>query len=127
LKPDGILAILGYGLFSTNSDSDKILMNYYHNIVGPYLDVERKHLDAQYQTIPFPLDEIETVAFINTFNWRFDQLIGYVETWSATKHYKNKTGKNPVDLIYQDLKNSWDKHDKNVRFPLLLRMGTLKK
>jgi hypothetical protein len=52
-------------------------------------------------------------------------LTGYLETWSATQHYKNKNGQDPVDLIRDDLKNSWENNDKKVTFPLLLRIGTL--
>jgi len=126
LKPDGIFAVLGYGLFSTNPDSDQILLGYYRKIVGPYWDAERKYLDERYETIPFPLDEIETQKFTNHFDWTFEQLIGYLETWSATQHYKNKNGKNPIDLIRDDLKISWENSDKKVTFPLLLRIGTLK-
>lgn len=126
LKPDGVFAILGYGLFSTNPDSDRILMDYYHNIVGPYWDAERKYVDEMYETIPFPFAEIETEKFSNAFTWTFEQLTGYLETWSATQHYKNETGKDPVDLIRADLKKSWESHDKTVIFPLLLRIGTLK-
>ena len=63
LKLDGIFAVLGYGLFSTNADSDKILRDYYHNIIGPYWDSERIYLDENYKTIPFPFDEISTESF----------------------------------------------------------------
>ncbi|MFE3847560.1 class I SAM-dependent methyltransferase [Flavobacterium sp. LB3P45] len=45
LKPDGTFSVLGYGLFSNNADSDTIIQDYYHNIVGPYWDAERKYLD----------------------------------------------------------------------------------
>lgn len=126
LKPDGIFAVLGYGLFSTNTDSDKILRNFYHNIIGPYWDAERKYLDENYKTIPFPFDEIATQPFINHFMWTFEELIGYLETWSATQHYISKNNKNPLDLIYNELKISWQKNDKKVLFPLLFRIGKLK-
>lgn len=126
LKPDGVFAVLGYGLFSTNPDSDTILMDYYRNIVGHYWDAERKYIDENYETIPFPFAEIKTEKFQNNFNWTFEQLVGYLETWSATQHYKDKTGKNPIDLIREDLKRSWEHNDKTVTFPLLLRIGTLK-
>lgn len=126
LKPDGIFAILGYGLFSTNPQSDKILLDFYHNIVGPYWDAERKYVDENYETIPFPLDEIETKKFSNRFEWTFEQLTGYLATWSATQHYKDKNNKNPVDLIYDELKYSWEKGDRKVTFPLLLRIGKQK-
>jgi ubiquinone/menaquinone biosynthesis C-methylase UbiE len=126
LKPDGIFAVLGYGLFSTNADSDKILRDYYHNIIGPYWDSERKYLDENYKTIPFPFEEISTESFENHLTWTFEELMGYLKTWSATQHYISKNNQNPLDLIYDDLKVSWQKSDKKVTFPLLLRIGKLK-
>jgi ubiquinone/menaquinone biosynthesis C-methylase UbiE len=126
LKPDGIFAILGYGLFSTNEDSDKIIQNFYSNIIGPYWDVERKYLDENYKTIPFPFDEIVTPCFVNNLIWTFEELIGYLGTWSAIQHYISKNNQNPLDLIYDELEVSWQKNDKKVIFPLLLRIGKLK-
>ncbi|WP_281228511.1 class I SAM-dependent methyltransferase [Flavobacterium aquiphilum] len=126
LKPDGVFAVLGYGLFSTNSESDVILRNYYYNIVGSYWDKERKYLDENYTTIPFPFNEMETKSFENHFIWTFEELIGYLKTWSATQHYILKNKSNPIDLIREELKISWQKNDKKVTFPLLLRIGKLK-
>lgn len=126
LKPSGLFAVLGYGLFSTNTDSDKILRNFYSHIVGPYWDAERKYLDENYKTIPFPFDEIIAKPFENHFVWTFEELIGYLETWSATQHYISKNKQNPLNLIYDELKNSWQKNDKKVVFPWLLRIGKVK-
>lgn len=126
LKPDGIFAVLGYGLFSSNAESDLILRRFYNNIVGPYWDDERKYLDENYTTIPFPFDEITTENFENQFTWNFEELIGYLETWSATQHYIVKNNSNPLDLIRDELEISWKKSDKKVTFPLLFRIGKLK-
>jgi ubiquinone/menaquinone biosynthesis C-methylase UbiE len=126
LKPDGIFAVLGYGLFSTNPESDLILRNYYYNIIGPYWDKERKYLDENYTTIPFPFDEIKTESFENHFSWSFEELMGYLETWSSTQSYILKNESNPLDLIREELKESWQKNDKKVTFPLLFRIGKLK-
>ena len=123
LKPDGIFAVLGYGLMQTNPDSQKIIDRFYYEIVGPYWDAERKYLDDNYTTIPFPFDEIHVRQFENVLSWSFDQLVGYLETWSAVQHYKDKNGSNPLDIIRDELKQSWDKGDGKVVFPLLLRMG----
>lgn len=123
LKPGGVLAILGYGLFSSNPDADKLIRHFYSDIVGPYWDPERRYLDENYETIPFPLKEIEAKTFANSFIWTFDQLVGYLNTWSAVQHYINKNGKNPVDLIKDDLYTVWEAGDKRVYSPLLLRMG----
>ncbi|EJL64641.1 class I SAM-dependent methyltransferase [Flavobacterium sp. CF136] len=125
LKPDGIFAVLGYGLFFTNTDSDKILQHFYYNIIGPYWDAERRYLDENYETIPFPFEEIPTKKFENQFTWTFETLIGYLQTWSSVQHYISKNKQNPIDLIYNDLKVSWEKNDQKVTFPLLLRIGKL--
>jgi ubiquinone/menaquinone biosynthesis C-methylase UbiE len=125
LKPDGIFAVLGYGLFFTNTDSDKILRHFYYDIVGSEWDAERKYLDENYETIPFPFEEIPTNKFENQFTWTFEELIGYLQTWSSVQHYISKNNKNPIDLIYDDLKKSWQKNDQKVTFPLLLRIGKL--
>ncbi|WP_163411171.1 class I SAM-dependent methyltransferase [Flavobacterium ajazii] len=127
LKPEGVFAVIGYGLFSTNSDSDKILRHFYYDIVGPYWDAERKYLDENYETIPFPFDEISANKFCNEFIWDFETLIGYLQTWSSVQHYISKNNQNPIDLIYDELKFSWGNNDKKVKFPLLLRIGMLNK
>lgn len=123
LKPDGIFAVIGYGLLQTNEHSQKILDRFYYEIVGPYWDAERRYLDENYETIPFPFDEIVTEKFTNRFTWTFEQLTGYLETWSATQHYIKQKEMNPLDNIREELKESWEKGDRQVVFPLLLRLG----
>lgn len=127
LKPDGVFAVLGYGLFSAeDKDVDKLLQYFYHDITRPYWDAERRYLDEDYKTIPFPFQEMETKQFVNEFTWSFEQVTGYLETWSAVQHYIKKNGTNPVDLIRDELKEIWEKGGGRVTFPLLLRIGTLK-
>ncbi|MBY8963939.1 methyltransferase domain-containing protein [Flavobacterium sp. D11R37] len=126
MKPEGVIAVMGYGLLQTNSESDKIISRFYHDIVGPYWDAERRYLDENYKTIPFPFNEIYTDRnFVNTFTWDFEQLAGYLQTWSAVQHYKEEKGKNSFSLIEEELKISWENSDKQVTFPLLLRIGKL--
>jgi len=126
LKPDGIFAVLGYGLFQTNEHSHEILSHFYHDIIGPYWDAERRYLDDNYETIPFPFDEFKVKKFEANFEWDIEQLTGYLETWSAVQHYRKKNNnENPVDLIRKELKESWLKNDKKVTFPLLLRVGQI--
>ncbi len=128
LKPSGTIAVMGYGLLSTNSKTDEVINRFYNNIIGGYWDSERKYIEEEYKTIPFPFDEIYIdKQFSNIFTWTFEQLMGYLETWSAVQHYIRQNGSNPLDIIKDDLKESWDKSDKRVTFPLLLRMGRLEK
>ncbi|HEX8270165.1 MAG TPA: class I SAM-dependent methyltransferase [Flavobacterium sp.] len=126
-KKDGILAVMGYGLFSTNADSDEILRKFYNQVLGPYWDPERRFLDDDYETIPFPLEEIQSEKFASSYEWSLEQLIGYLETWSAVQHYKKENNSSPVDAIRDELRESWEKSDKKIIFPMLLRIGKFKK
>jgi ubiquinone/menaquinone biosynthesis C-methylase UbiE len=123
LKPNGLFAILGYGLLQTNPDADVLIWKLYRTILGKYWDAERHYIDENYTTIPFPLHEIESEKFYNRFTWTFDQLIGYLNTWSAVQHYIKTQGENPIDSIKDELKVVWEASDKQVTFPLLLRLG----
>ncbi|PZR20600.1 MAG: SAM-dependent methyltransferase [Flavobacterium psychrophilum] len=126
LKPEGVFAVMGYGLFNTTGEAEKLLKHFYYDITGPYWDTERKYLDENYTTILFPFDEIEVEQFVNEFTWTFEQLTGYLETWSAVQHYIKQNGVNPVNIIRDELKEYWENGDKKVTFPLLLRIGCLK-
>jgi ubiquinone/menaquinone biosynthesis C-methylase UbiE len=125
LKPNGVIAVLGYGLFSTNPETDKIINRFYVDIIGAYWDDERKYIDENYTTIPFPFNEVEVKKFTNKFTWTFEQLIGYLETWSAVQHYIKQNGSNPLDSIRAELQQSWAQNDATVTYPLLLRIGKL--
>ena len=122
LKNDGIFVVLGYSLFRSNPETNKIMDNFYYNIIGPYWDEERKYLDDGYKSIPFPFQEIETSEVFFKEEWQLERLIGYLKTWSAVKHFIDKNGYDPVDELYNDLKESFG--DKNIiEFPILFRMG----
>jgi len=124
LKPGGYFAAIGYSLLSIDSELDPIIQNLYYNVIGKYWDKERKYIDEQYRTIPFPFKEVECPKIKSTLNWSFDQLIGYLNTWSAVQHYIRQNNANPVDLVYESLYEKWGNHTiKNVNFPILLRVG----
>ncbi|CAN5706015.1 class I SAM-dependent methyltransferase [soil metagenome] len=127
-KPGGILAVIGYGLIQTSGKLTDAILYFYRNIVGPYWDKERKYIDENYQTIPFPFAELEPVQLNNFFEWNFDELIGYLNTWSAVQHYIKANNKNPVDLYQNELKDAWgDKQIEIFSFPILLGIGKIEK
>ena len=128
LRNEGILAVIGYGLLSISPDIDDIITEFYQNIIGPYWDKERKYIDENYQTIPFPFQEIQPPSFAINFEWTLDHLIGYLETWSAVKHYQKKNGQNPVAIIYPGLSKAWaGAETRTGSFPILLRIAKILK
>ncbi|MCM8570232.1 class I SAM-dependent methyltransferase [Gramella jeungdoensis] len=124
LKPDGLFAVLGYGLFSGNPETNKIIGHFYNNVIGSYWDPERKYLEDNYFSIPFPFSEIETPMFYQEYKWTIDQLLGYLRTWSAVKHYEQANHEDPVSLIEKDLRKAFGVKNE-VSFPILFRLGKL--
>ncbi len=125
-KRDSVLAVIGYGLMTIDNATDKVIEYFYEDITEPYWDKERIYIDEHYQTIPFPFEEIPSPNFFINVEWNFDQLIGFLSTWSAVQHYIKANNKNPVELIYDDLKKTWNKNElKEVKFPVLLRVGKI--
>ncbi|MGS2739880.1 class I SAM-dependent methyltransferase [Sinomicrobium sp. M5D2P17] len=126
LRKDGALAVLGYALLQVDESTDRVIQKLYSDILGTYWDPERKYIDELYQTIPFPFREEKTPEFRSEYRWTLEQLCGYLETWSAVKHYISKNGKDPVAMIYNELKESWESRDtKTVTFPIMLRAGRI--
>lgn len=122
LKKEAVIAIFGYSLFYSNAETNEIIQDFYRNIVGPYWPTERRYLEEQYQTIPFPFEEIQAPKFELKQQWSFERLIGYLNTWSAVKSYEQETGENPVDLIKKDLSDSFGETGL-VSFPIIIRVG----
>jgi ubiquinone/menaquinone biosynthesis C-methylase UbiE len=124
LKSKGIIAIIGYTLPRIDKQIDTIIDNFYDNVIGAYWDAERRYVDELYQTIPFPYNEIKAPTLSTTYEWNFEQLIGFINTWSAVQHYIDRNIENPVGKITNELKSCWGKGvTKTATFPILLRVG----
>lgn len=125
-KQNALIAVMGYGRIQIDQTIDEIISRFYFETVGPYWDAERKYVDENYQTIPFPFEEIRTPLFEHLQTWTLAHLLGYLNTWSAVKNYQQQKKKNPVDFLSTQLEPHWSSHDKKVvRFPILLRLGKI--
>jgi ubiquinone/menaquinone biosynthesis C-methylase UbiE len=122
-KPGSLLAIWGYALLYIQPDIDKIIMNFYNNVVGPYWDEARRLVEEEYRSLSFPFKEIESPKFDITSTWTLDHLAGYFESWSATQKYIKANGHNPVPEVLAQLEKVWKNGDKKpVRFPVFLKL-----
>ena len=124
LKPGGIIAVTGYDIFRINKEINSLVDQFYKETTGPYWDKERRHIDDHYTNIPFPFKEIDTPDFSMNYNWGFEQVIGYLNTWSAVQHYIRRHNENPVEKFAEQLKKVWGNELKRkVSFPVFMRTG----
>jgi len=125
-KPGGWLVLTGYHLPRITPEVDTWVDSLYQDVLGPYWDAERRHVDAHYQDLTFPFVEIPVPEFAHRLYWTPEHLIGYLQTWSALKLYRAATGQDPIPALRVEIRKSWGTlGERMVTFPTLLRVGRL--
>jgi ubiquinone/menaquinone biosynthesis C-methylase UbiE len=106
---------------------DRLFFAFYRDVVGPYWPPERRHVEANYQTLPFPFEELPHPPFGLEFRWSLGQLAGYASSWSATARYRQATGDDPLPMLRDSLGPAWPAEGTAlVRMPIVLRAGILR-
>jgi SAM-dependent methyltransferase len=124
-KPGGVIALVTYGIMTGGEAIDAVIQPYYRTTVGAYWPPERRHVEDGYRALPFPFPEIATPPLAIAVSWTLHDLVGYVETWSATKAARKALGFDPVAALRDDLAGVWGdaKRRHPIRFPLSVRAG----
>ncbi|WP_205941072.1 class I SAM-dependent methyltransferase [Albibacterium indicum] len=127
-KDNAFLCVVGYNRVKITEQIDNVITDFYTHVIGSYWDKERRYVDENYTTIPFPFKEIQTPKFVNKQHWTLEHLVGYLKTWSAVKHFVKQNTFNPVDELQKEIEPLWgNKQIREVHFPLLLRIGQITK
>jgi ubiquinone/menaquinone biosynthesis C-methylase UbiE len=127
-RPGALLAVWNYPRPRfADAELDRLFLDFYSNVVGPYWPAGRRHIEANYTTLPFPFRELEHPEFGLDLDWPFEQVIGYVSSWSATAQYRKALGSDPVPLLRASLGAAWPGAGATarVRIPLGLRVARL--
>ncbi len=107
-KNGGILAVWGYGLLRFDDEIDFLVDKFYTDIVGPFWDEERRHIENAYQSIPFPFEEITlSRKYEITTSFKLSDLTGYLNSWSSVQKYMETHGRNPVEQIIEEIRPFW--------------------
>ena len=123
LKPGGVIAAWTYGLISVNESIDPCIKAFYSDTLKPHWPKERRYVDNNYRTIPFPFKEkIQSPALALKKSWTVDQCCRYFNSWSAVKNYEAETGENPVEFFRADVAALWEE-SLQVSWPIVLRLG----
>ncbi len=129
VRPGGIIALWCYGLLRIDPGIDRLVDRLYADIVGPYWPPERKMIEDGFSSLYFPFPEIETPDFGMESSWDLAHLLGYVGTWSAVNRFREAMGKDPLELVRDDLARAWGKKQsmKRVKWPIYMRVGSIRK
>lgn len=123
-KPGALLAMWGYGLGRVTPEIDAVVDHYYNETLGPYWDPERRHIDAGYRTIPFPLNDAGRWEGHIVLQWSRTHFMGMFETWSALQHYLRQNEDDPTEALDRRIRSIWKEDStREIRFPLFLLTG----
>ncbi len=125
-SPGSLIACWMYGRRDISPAIDDIISKkLYKEILGDYWDQERKLVDDNYTTIPFPFVEIKSPGFEIRFEWSMAELEGYLNTWSALQKFISLNNYNPVDDLMKEIQTLWEGEKMKVVFPIYMRMGRI--
>ena len=124
LKPEGVLAVIGYGLIQLQDvELQHALQQLYFKTLQGYWDPERRYIDEHYQTIPFPFQELAVPALALHYTWSSMQLLQYLATWSGVQHYQRQHPQEDPLLEMRECLATKANPQVKLSFPVLLRVG----
>ena len=125
VRPGGVVALISYGVVTAGPDLDAVIQPFYREVLARYWPPERRHVDAGYRSLPFPFDELDAPPFEIRHDWRLEDLVGYVGTWSAVWALEQAAGPGPFATFRRELEARWGTPPavRAVRWPLALRVG----
>jgi SAM-dependent methyltransferase len=121
----GIVALISYGVVTVDADLAMIIQPFYRGVLAAYWPPERRHVDDGYRSLPFPFEELDAPAFEIRLDWRLEDLVGYIGTWSAVWALEQAQGRGPFATLKRELAGVWGPATavRTVRWPLALRVG----
>jgi ubiquinone/menaquinone biosynthesis C-methylase UbiE len=121
-KAAGIVAAWAYKFATVSPAIDALVSRYYSDIVGSYWPAERV-LVEKFEELPFRFEGIETPPFEMMAEWKVEQLLGYLGTWSATQRFMVAEQRDPLEQIEEELRAAWGENVRRVVWPLTVRVG----
>lgn len=126
-KANSVFAGWTYSLLRISKEIDALIEDHHNNTLGNYWDEERKYVNEEYRTIPFPFKKLATPGFVITYEWTHEELEGYFNTWSALQKFITANHYNPVEELMDRIKTFWKQGKMNINFPIHLLIGQIEK
>ena len=122
-RPGALIALVSYGNIELDGPVGDALESY-RAVVEPYWPPERVHVDNGYRDLVLPWPAVEAPAIDMIATWNRDELLGYLQTWSATVKLVEDQGRAPVIAMCERVAAAWPEGEtRTIRWPLALRLA----
>jgi ubiquinone/menaquinone biosynthesis C-methylase UbiE len=123
LKPNGILAVFGYGNFEITAEIDAMIADTFAPRIDPYWADGNRLIMSGYAGLSLPFQALPPPQpFYIELSWTLAQLSAYLQTWSAVKIFAQTHGENPVIKLAEQIRPLWGDAEQAqaVKMPLHL-------
>lgn len=126
LKPGGLFACWGYSFFHVNEEIDTVIRSRLLERIDPYWSAQNRILHNRYRDIAFPFRKLNLPEIKMAVQWNLNQLLAYLETWSAVKLYREKEQKNIIEELRPLLLQKWDSNEnREISMDFFYYMGII--
>lgn len=128
-RPGAIVAQTVYNLVEVDARIDLAVRRFYADKLGKYWPPERRHVEANYATLPFPFERLGAPSLYMSATWTLAHFIGYMRSWSGVLAMEKALGPQPMNGLEHELEAMWgpQRSARVVRWPLTLRVGRVEK
>jgi SAM-dependent methyltransferase len=125
--PGAVIALVTYGVMRIADPTDERFQRFYGPEMRPYWPPERRHVETGYRDFAFPFPEVAFPPSAIERDWSLDQLLGYVDTWSAARQAKAAGAGSLIDGFKADMRALWGDPERTCRisWPLSGRVARL--
>jgi SAM-dependent methyltransferase len=126
-KDRAALALVSYGNCEVDGPLGQRFESFYGEDLADFWPPERPIVERGYVDLPFPFDELEAPAMAIERDWPLPSLIGYIETWSATKRARAAGEGATVEAFIAEAHALWGEPETRRRatWPVRMRLGRL--
>lgn len=126
-KPGAVLALISYMNAEVEGPLAKRFESFYARDIADFWPPERLIVERGYVDLAFPFDELNAPVMSIERDWNLSSLLGYVETWSATRRARAAGEAARVEAFIADAQGLWGdpKIRRRATWPVRLRLGKL--
>jgi hypothetical protein len=123
--PQAAIAAWTYAALRMDGAVGDVLRRTMFETLGPYWPPERRYVDEEYRSIPFPFERLPSPSLALEEHWNFAQVVGYMRTWSATTRFVTAHGDAQVVAVERELGELWGDptQARRITWPLVVVAG----
>jgi ubiquinone/menaquinone biosynthesis C-methylase UbiE len=124
-RPGALVVAVGYDLLRCTEEVQPLLISFYQRL-APYWPPERRYVEERYQSLPFLAEEIPAPTLLMRHEWKQDQLLAYLRSWSAVQRFIREHHYDPTHELGEALlQRGGGPNTYVVEWELFLRAGYL--